>query len=75
MFDGPIGKIILFWVYILGALFFARLLGFTNDTKTTVIFLIACALVYVVFVIGRVMAKRRREEQAYTASQKGKKQK
>ncbi len=72
MFDGPIGKIILFWVYILGALFFARMLGFTGDTKTTVIFLLACALIYVVWVIGRVMAKRRREEQAYMAS-RGKK--
>ena len=43
MFDGPIGKIILFWVFMLGAMFFARVLGFTGDTKTTVIYLIACA--------------------------------
>ena len=61
MFDGVIGKIILFWVFILGAMFFARVLGFTDDTRTTVIYLIACALIYVVWVVGRTMAKRRRE--------------
>lgn len=73
MLDGPIGKIILFWVYIIGALFFARVLGFVDDTKTTVIFLIACAIIYVVWVTGRTMAKRRREEQEYAASpRKGK---
>ena len=68
MFDGPIGKIILFWIFMIGALFFARILGFEGDTKTTVIFLIACALIYVVWVIGRVMAKKRREEQEYNAT-------
>lgn len=66
MFDGPIGKIILFWIFMIGALFFARALGFSGDTRQTVIFLIAVALIYVVWVIGRVMAKRRREEQEYT---------
>ena len=68
MFDGPIGKIILFWIFMIGALFFARILGFEGDTKTTVIFLIACALIYVVWVAGRVMAKKRREEQEFTGS-------
>ena len=66
MFDGPIGKIILFWIFMIGALFFARVLGFDGDTKTTVIFLIACALIYVVWVVGRVMAARRRENEEYT---------
>ncbi|MBQ6400831.1 MAG: hypothetical protein IJI20_00945 [Firmicutes bacterium] len=61
MFDGPIGKIILFWVFMLGAMFFARVLGFTGDTKTTVIYLIACALIYVVWVVARTMAKRKKE--------------
>lgn len=61
MFDGVLGKIIFFWVFMIGAMFFARFLGFTDDTKTTVIYLIACALVYVVWVAARTMAKRRRE--------------
>ena len=67
MLDGPIGKIILFWIFMIGALFFAHILGFDGDTRTTVIFLIACALIYVVWVVGRMMAKRRREEQEYSA--------
>ena len=67
MLDGPIGKIILFWIFMIGALFFARILGFDGDTRTTVIFLIACALIYVVWVVGRMMAKRRREEKEYSA--------
>lgn len=68
MFDGLIGKIILFWVFMIGAMFFARWLGFTGDTKTTVIYMIACAIIYVVWVIGRSMAQRRREEQEYAAT-------
>ena len=68
MFDGPIGKIILFWMFMIGAMFFARVLGLTGDTKSTVIFMIACALVYVVWVIGRVMAAKRREEQDYMSN-------
>lgn len=51
---------------MIGALFFARILGFDGDTRSTVIFLIACALIYVVWVIGRVMAQRRRENEEYT---------
>ena len=68
MFDGPIGKIILFWVFMIGAMFFARVLGFSGDTKQTVIFLIACALIYLVWVIGRTMAKRKRENESYESA-------
>ncbi len=60
MLDGPIGKIILFWIFMIGALFFARILGFSGDTKTTVIFLIACAIIYVVWIVARELGKRRR---------------
>ena len=66
MFDGPIGKIILFWIFMIGAMFFARILGFEGDKKQTVMFLIACALIYVVWVVGRMMAARRRENEEYT---------
>lgn len=67
MFDGPIGKIIMFWVFMIGAAFFGRLFGLLSNTKTAVIFLLACAIVYVVWAAGRSMAKRRREEQEYSA--------
>ena len=68
MFDGPIGKIILFWMFMLGAMFFAWILGLTGDTRSTVIYMIACALVYVVWVVGRIMAAKRREEQDYMSN-------
>lgn len=61
MFEGVIGKFILFWIFMIGAAFFSKLLGFTGDTKSTVIFLVACALVYVVWVGARSMAKRKRD--------------
>ena len=61
MFDGPIGKIILFWVFMIGAVFIAKVLGFAQDTKTMVIYLVACAIAYIVFAVGRVMARRRKE--------------
>ena len=60
MFDGVIGKIIFFWVFMIGAMFFAKILGLTNDTRTTIIYLIACALVYVVWVGARAIARSRR---------------
>jgi hypothetical protein len=62
MFDGVIGKIILFWIFMLGASFFGKFLGFTGDTRTMVMYLIACAIAYVVWVGARALAKKRREE-------------
>lgn len=61
MFDGVIGKIIMFWIFMIGAAFFAKIFGFTGDTKTTVMFFIACALVYVIWVAAKALGKRRRE--------------
>ena len=62
MFEGVIGKIILFWIFMIGAMFFAKILGFTGDTRSSVIFFAACALVYIVWVGGRALAARRREK-------------
>ena len=61
MFNGAIGKIIGFWIFMIGAVFFAKILGFSGDTRTTVIYFVACAMVYVVWVGGRALARRRRE--------------
>ena len=60
MFDGIIGKIILFWIFMLGVGFFAKLLGITGDHKTMTIYFIACAIAYIVWVVARTMAKNRR---------------
>ena len=64
-----IGKFIYFWAFIIGVIVFGKLLGFMNDTKTTVIILIAAALVYVVWTVGRSKAKQRNEEKAWEAQQ------
>ncbi len=69
MGGGIIGKIIYFWAFIIGVIVFGKLFGFMNDTKTTIIILIAAAIIFVVWNIGRAMAARRREEQAWQAQQ------
>lgn len=61
MFDGVIGKIIQFWLFMIGAAFILKLLGYAEDSKTTIIYLLACAAAYVVWVLGRTMARKRRE--------------
>ena len=69
MGGGVISKIIYFWAFITGVIIFGKIFGFMNDTKTSVIILIAAALVYIVWTVGRTMAVRRREEQQWQAQQ------
>jgi hypothetical protein len=47
MGSGIIGKIIYYWIFVLGILFMAKFFGFANDTGTMVITLIIGTLVYV----------------------------
>ena len=69
MDGGIIGKIIYFWAFMIGVIIFGKLFGFMNDTKTTIIILVAAALVYIVWTVGRSLAARRREEQEWQAMQ------
>ena len=62
MGNGVIGKILYFWIFILGGLFFAKVLGFAKDDKSTIVFLIAIALVYIVFKVFRTLRKKKRAE-------------
>ena len=64
MGSGIIGKIIYFWIFIIGGLFFARVFGFASDDKTLVIILIAIAIVYIVFQVFRTLGQRKREYEA-----------
>ena len=64
MGNGVIGKILYFWIFILGGLFFAKVLGFAKDDKSTIVFLIAISLVYIVFQIFRTLGKKKRAEKA-----------
>lgn len=70
MDNGILTKFIQFWAFMLGVAIFGRLFGFLNDSKQTVMILIAAALVFVVWELGRAKAARRREEQEYEQQQK-----
>lgn len=69
MGGGIIGKLIYFWAFIIGVIVFGKIFGYMNDTKTAIIVLIAAAIAYIVWTVGRSMAVRRREEQAWEAQQ------
>lgn len=62
MGNGVIGKILYFWIFILGALFFAKIFGFIKDDKTMIVFCIAIAIIYVVFQVFRSLGKKKRAE-------------
>ncbi|MDO4485694.1 MAG: hypothetical protein Q4C46_03765 [Bacillota bacterium] len=64
MGDGIIGKILYFWIFILGGLFIARLLGFATDDKSMIIFLVALAVAYIVFQVFRTLGKKKTAEKA-----------
>lgn len=74
-----IGTFIYFWAFMIGVLVFGKMFGFMNDTKTTVMIMIAAAIVFVVWVVGRSKAAKKREQkeweaqQAKAANRKGKK--
>lgn len=61
MGNGAIGKILYFWIFIIGALFFAKILGVLKDDKTTIIFCVAIAVVYVVFQLFKFLGREKRE--------------
>lgn len=65
MGDGIIAKIIYFWIFIIGALVFAKLLNFVGDDRQLIIFLIAVAGVYIVWTVMRELGKKRRAEREW----------
>ena len=69
MGNGVIGKILYFWIFLIGGLFFARILGFAEDDKTMVLFCIALAVAYIVFQVFRTLGKKKSAERA-SAEQK-----
>ena len=62
-------KFISFWAFMLGVAVFGRLLGFLDNSKQSALILLAAALVFVVWDLGRSKAKRRREEREYEEQQ------
>lgn len=47
MRNGIIGKLIYYWIFILGILFMAKFFGFAESTSTMIIALVIGTLVYV----------------------------
>lgn len=62
MGNGIIGKVLYFWIFIIGGLFFAKIFGFIEDSRTTITLLIAMALVYIVFQLFKYLGREKREE-------------
>ena len=71
MGNGVIGKIIYFWVFILGGLFVARVAGFANNDKQLIALLIGISIVYVVFMVARSLGKKKRRETEMMTEIKG----
>lgn len=61
---GIIGKILYFWIFMIGVVLFARYLGHIQDGKQMVYVCIAAALVYIVFQVFRALGRNKREEKA-----------
>lgn len=64
MGNGIIGKILYFWVFLIGALIFARIFHIFTSDKSMIIFCIAVAIIYIVWNVFREMGKRKREAKA-----------
>ncbi|HIU25041.1 MAG TPA: hypothetical protein IAC50_00895 [Candidatus Copromorpha excrementigallinarum] len=64
MGNGIIGKILYFWVFILGGLFFAKIFGIAGDDRSVITLCIALAVAYIVFQVARSLGRKKREEQA-----------
>ncbi|MDD6190650.1 MAG: hypothetical protein PUB75_03555 [Firmicutes bacterium] len=67
MGNGVIGKIIYFWIFMIGVIIFGKIGGVMEDTKSSLMVLIAAALIYIVWNVGRYLGKRRREEREAAA--------
>ena len=67
MGNGVIGKIIYFWIFMIGVIIFGKIGGVMEDTKSSLMVLIAAALIYIVWNVGRYLGKQRREEREVAA--------
>lgn len=70
MDNGILMKFITFWAFMIGVAVFGKIFGFLNDTRQAAIILVAAALIFVVWEVGRSKARQRREEQEYEEQQR-----
>lgn len=67
MNSGLIGKILYFWIFMIGALLVLRFSGYADDNRTMAIVLGAIAVVYIVWNVFREMGKKRKAEKQAAA--------
>ena len=70
MMDGVIGKLIMFWAFMLGVAVFGKVFGFFDSTSQAIFIFIGAALIFLIWTIGRAKAQQRREEREYEESMK-----
>lgn len=70
MGNGIFGKILYFWIFILGGLFFAWVFGFAGDDRTMIMICIGLALVYIVFQVFKYLGRDKRAENAAKRAEK-----
>ena len=70
MGNGIIGKILYFWVFIIGGLFFAKVFGMAEDDRTNIMICIGLALVYIVFQVFKFLGRDKRAERAAQREEK-----
>ncbi len=68
MGNGIIGKIIYFWIFMIGVIIFGKIGGVMEDTQTAIIVLVAAALIYIVWNVARYKGKKKREEREAAAN-------
>ena len=70
-----IGKIIYFWVFMIGVIVIGKLTGLMEDGRTTIIICLATAGVYIGWNVFRRLGRRKREERQWQARQEAIKKK
>ncbi|MDO4176877.1 MAG: hypothetical protein Q4D99_05315 [Bacillota bacterium] len=62
-----IGKIIYFWIFMLGVVLVGKLMGVMEDGRMTIIICIAAAILYIVWNVFRSLGKKKRAERQWEA--------
>lgn len=73
MGNGIIGKILYFWMFMIGGVIVLAITGNLKDDRTVIILLLAIALVYIVWNVFRELGKKRKAEKAAAYKQPVKK--
>lgn len=61
MGNGIIGKILYFWIFVLGGCFVAKVLGFADNDRSMIVFFVALALFYIVWNVARSLGRKKKE--------------